>query len=298
MNELTRPERISQMRHRMAEIERGLTRFRDGLRETNDERHHGYFEPLLTRLDLIVRNEKEGITIHLANDLVAARTALRRLPLPDIDPDLDAPTQALEVLRGHRGNLIEALDNALEAAEGINQGPTLAEFGAVSVPRDQFANALIRLDERLRIVQDNVAELAAAAAQADMRRNDNAVSQTGLFNVHVKSMTVEVSAARFETRIGGSPEIPVMSDLGVLSRAIADMRETAGDIRELVNGLGHAVAEGIKPIARLIVSATERSWRGVGTVVRFARRRLVRPQSQEAPAPQGAPVLDCRDLPR
>ena len=297
MTEGTRPERIAHMRERMAEIARIVIRFRDGLRETNDERHQSYFAPLLHRLDLIVSNEKEGITVHLADHLVAARTALRRLPLPDIDPELDAPTQALEVLRGHRGNLIEALDNAIEAAGSIDMGPAMAEFGPLSVPRDRFANALIRLDERLRVVQDTVADLAAAAAQADADQTNHAVSQTGLFNMHVKSLRVEVSAARFETRIGDSPEIPELSDLAALSRSVRDMREIASDLRQVVEGLGAWVAARVKPIAGLVVRATERSWHGVKTVVSVVRRRLtVQRTPDPPPSPSAADVDRQLDL--
>ena len=292
MSEPTRPERIGLMRARMAEIERTVARFRDGLRETNDEVHHVYFTPVLQRLAAIVANEKAGITMHLADDLVAIRSALRRLPLPDIDPDLQEPTTALEVLRGVRGNLVEALDNGLEAAQSLGMEPALTELGQLTVPRNAFANALIRLDERLRVVQDAVDDLASAAKQADAAPRNDSVSQFGLVNVHVRALKVEVSAARFETRIGESPEIPELSDLSVLTRAVADMREIAGDLGQIVDGLGSWLAIGVKSTAGTVLRVAERSWRGLKTVVSVVRRRLARKPDR---GPSASPPTDDLD---
>ena len=294
MSDRTRPERIAEMRARIAEIERAIAFFRDGLRETNDERHQAYFGPLLHRLVLIVANEKDGIAMYLADDLAGARSALRRLPLPDIDPDLGEPTASLEALRGRRGNLIEALDNALEAAQALGMAPALTELGQLSVPRDAFANALIRLDERLRVVQDAVVDLASAAAQASTGKDG--VSQSGLINVHVKSLTVEVSAARFETRIGNSPEIPELSDLAVLTRAVTDIRAMTGDLRQIVEGLAAWVTTEVKSAAGTVVRGAERSWRGLKTVVSVVRRRLAgkpdRAPRQPPPATDPDRALD------
>ena len=294
MSDRTRPERIAEMRARIAEIERAIAFFRDGLRETNDERHQAYFGPLLHRLVLIVANEKDGIAMYLADDLAGARSALRRLPLPDIDPDLGEPTASLDALRGRRGNLIEALDNALEATQALGMAPALTELGQLSVPRDAFANALIRLDERLRVVQDAVVDLASAAAQASTGKDG--VSQSGLINVHVKSLTVEVSAARFETRIGGSPEIPELSDLAVLTRAVTDIRAMTGDLRQIVEGLAAWVTTEVKSAAGTVVRGAERSWRGLKTVVSVVRRRLAgkpdRAPRQPPPATDPDRALD------
>src|SRR5262249_2930554 len=108
-----RAERIALMRERVAEIGRAVGVFREGLRQTNAEHHQAFFGPVLDRIGLIVVNERHGVTTALADDLANARSALRRLPLPDLDPDLDEPTPSLWRLRGDRGNLVEALDNAL-----------------------------------------------------------------------------------------------------------------------------------------------------------------------------------------
>jgi Leucine-rich repeat (LRR) protein len=274
MSQPPRPERIAAMRARMVEIGRATTSFRDALRESNDEHHQAFFAPVLDRIALIVANERSGITAHLADDLSAARSALRRLPLPDIDPDLNEPTRALKRLRGERGNLVEALDNALDAAQSVGMAPGLVEFGELRVQRNAFANQLIRLDERLRVVQDAVTDLRAAATAADAALANTGVSQTGLVNTHIQSLTVEVSAARFETRVGDAPGIPDQTDLTSLARSIEAMRDLAGDLKETVDGLGTQVAAAVKATGVAVATAAERSWRGMRIVVSVVRRQL------------------------
>jgi hypothetical protein len=156
---ITRPQRIASMKAAMEELGRARASMRDALRETNDERHQAFFGPVLERIGMIVANEREGITIVLADDLTNVRSAVRRLRLPDIDPILDAPTSALKALRGARGNLIEAIDNALDAAAFLRMRPRFSEFGGIYIERREIAEQLIRLDERLRVVQDAVGDL-------------------------------------------------------------------------------------------------------------------------------------------
>src|SRR3954451_23918795 len=108
MSELvTRPQRIASMKEAIAELDRACLLMRDALRDSNDERHQDFFSPVLNQLGRIIDNERDGITLMLADDLANARSALRRLRLPDTDPELEAPTPALHALRSARGNLIE-----------------------------------------------------------------------------------------------------------------------------------------------------------------------------------------------
>ena len=120
---MLRPQQIDRMREKMAEVGRSLDYFDDVLRETNNDVIHGYFTPLIARLRHIVANERAGYVLALADDLANARSALRRLPLEDIDPDFGAPTPALRAVRGGRGNVVEALDNALEASAALGLRP-------------------------------------------------------------------------------------------------------------------------------------------------------------------------------
>jgi len=284
MNEavVTRPQRIASMKAAMAELGRACASMRDALRETNNKRHQAFFSPVLDRLAMIVANEHEGITFVLADDLSNVRSALRRLRLPDIDPVLDAPTPALKALRGERGNLIEAIDNALEAAAFLRLHPRFSEFGGIYIERNEIAEHLIRLDERLRMVQDAVVDLRNEAVMADATPGTSLVSQSGLVNVHVRTLTVEVSGARFETRVGIDAAIPHDSDLAALTRSIEAMSDIAADLKQAVEGLRKMMAAGVQAVGRVVVKTAERSRRGLKTVVSAVRRKL---QSSSATAP-------------
>lgn len=278
MNEVPRLERIRGVRARMQEIERGVDSFRDALRESNDPDHQAIFPQLLERIDAIVRNERDGITTALADDLAVARSALRRLPVSDIDPELDGPTRARKLLRGERGNLVEALDNALEAVRGIGLEPAYPDFGELQVERHAYAAELIRLDERLRAVQESLDEL---------RRTEG--PGRAVVDPHARALEVEVRAARFETRLGAE-SAGLKTDVAALVRAIEAMRDIATDLRETVDGLGGLMAEGIRNAGRAVGRAADRSWRGMRTVVSLITRRQA--GRRPAPPPQPPPDFD------
>jgi hypothetical protein len=287
----------------MAEIGRAVHDFRTALRESNDEQHQAFFAPVLDRIELIVANERDGIAAHLADDLSAARSAIRRLRLPDIDPDLDEPTPALKILRGERGNLVEALDNALDTVKVLGMEPI--QGGELKVQRSAFAEQLIRLDERLRVVQDALTDLRTAAVTADTCSGNRGVSQTGLVKPHLQSLTVEVNAARFETRVGNLPGVPEEADLAALARSTEVMWDLARDLKETVDGLSDWVAAGVKLAGGAVAKAAERSWRGMRTVTSVARRRLADPRRQPIPEasalmqapPHGEPKQDASSRP-
>jgi hypothetical protein len=269
---LTRPQQIASMSGAMAELDRACLSMRDALRESNDERHQTFFLPVLDRINMIVGNEREGITIVLADDLANARSAVRRLRLPDIDPFFDLPTPALKMLRGERGNLIEAIDNALEAAAFLRMHPRISEFGDIRIDRHEVVEQLIRLDERLRFVQDTVGDLRDAAIRADAASDANMVNQEDLVNFHVKTLKVEVAAARFETQAGKAS--PDDTDITALTRAIEAMHEIACDLKLAVEGLRGWMADGVRTAGNVVVKAVERSLRGSKTVVRWVRHKL------------------------
>lgn len=267
MNEMPRLERIRGVRARMQEIERGVDSFRDALRESNDPDHQAIFPQLLDRIDAIVRNERDGITTALADDLAGARSALRRLPVSDIDPDLETPTRARKLLRGERGNLVEALDNALEAVKGIGLEPAHPEFGELQIERHAYAGELIRLDERLRAVQERLDELRGAEGEG-----------RDVVDPHARALDVEIRTARFETRVSSEPGGALRTDLAALARAVEAMRDIAADLRETVDGLGGLVADSVRSAGRAVGRAAERSWQGMRTVVSIVKRRLTAPK--------------------
>jgi Leucine-rich repeat (LRR) protein len=283
---VSRPQRISLMKTSMAELGRACALMRGALRESNDERYQAFFSAVIERIEMIVLNERDGITGTLADDLTNVRSAVRRLRIPDIDPDLEAPTLALKSLRSERGNLIESIDNALDAAAALRLHPRSSEFGGIYIERQEIAEQLIRLDERLRVVQDAVVDLRGAATAADAKTEAQPISQSGLINVHVKTLQVEVSAARFETQVGSNTAIPPISDISALTRSIEAMNEIAGDLRQAVEGLGEMVAAGVRTAGVVVVKSVERSWQGLKTVVSSVRRKLRRKFATERNARQ------------
>jgi Leucine-rich repeat (LRR) protein len=277
------------MKASMAELDRACASMRGALRDSNDERYQDFFSTVLYRIGMIVANEHEGITITLADDLTNVRSAVRRLRLPDIDPDLDAPTPALKSLRGERGNLIESIDNALDAAAALRLHPRSSEFGGIYIERQEIAEQLIRLDERLRVVQDAVVDLSGAATAADAEPDAQPISQSDLINVHVKTLRVEISAARFETQVGINAAMPAISDISALTRSIETMNEIASDLKQAVEGLGEILAASVRTAGFVVVKSVERSWRGLKAVVSSVRRKLRHKSAAERNARQDQP---------
>ena len=288
MKQAPRPERIAAMRERMVELERAVSNFHDALRESNNEQHQAFFGPVLDRVAQIVANERQGITTPLADDLAVARSSVRRLRLPHHDPDFDELPPSLWRLRGERGNLVEALDNALDTARTLGMEPHFPEFGQLQVERQPFAAQLIRLDERLRFVQEAVEQLQEAAVQADSASHNTAVSQRGLVTVHVRALRVETSAARFETQIGEGLGIPKTADMTALSRTVEVMKELGSDLKETVEGLRDWVAVDVRTAGNWVAKATERSWRGLRTVVTLVRERASVDQLNHVQSDQNA----------
>jgi hypothetical protein len=284
------------MKVRMEELDRACISMRSALRDSNDERFQAFFNTVISRVEMILANEREGITITLADDLSNVRSAIRRLRLPDIDPDLDAPTPALKSLRSERGNLIESIDNALEAAAALRLHPRASEFGGIYVERQEIAEQLIRLDERLRAVQDAVVNLRGAATMADAKSEGQLISQSRLINIHIKTLRVETSAARFETQVGANATMTPLSDISALARSIEVMNEIAGDLKQTIEGLGRVVSAGVRTASELVVSNVERSWQGLKTIVSSVRRKL-RPALQTGRTAQHQEETQRREQP-
>ncbi|WP_092960999.1 leucine-rich repeat domain-containing protein [Falsiroseomonas stagni] len=284
------------MRDRLGEIGRASRRFRAALALSNDPAHQRYFKELLDRIDLIIANEAVGATRELGGDLSKARQDLRRLQLPELDPDLEAPTPALTALRGERGNLVEALENGVDAARALGLEPRMSGFGELQVPRAAFESTLVRIDERLRNVEDNVRGLAEATAKPTTPQTNMAVDQRGLFNLQIASLTVQVGAARLETRTGQDAAIPPESDIAALARTTEAIRDIARDVKATVEGLTGWLTPVVRFVGGLLARSAERPARSVRVLVRAIRRRLQATGpidiAPEPPAKEGPPPDD------
>ncbi|WP_203076765.1 leucine-rich repeat domain-containing protein [Falsiroseomonas ponticola] len=262
------------MRDRLGEIGRASKRFRAALALSNDPAHQRYFKELLDRIDLIIANEALGATRELGGDLSKARQDLRRLQLPELDPELEAPTPALTALRGERGNLVEALENGVDAAKALGLEPRMSEFGELQIPRAAFESILDRLDERLRNVEDNVRGLAKATAEPAKPQTNMAVDQRGLLNLQLASLTVQVGAARLETRTGHDAAIPPESDIAALARATEAIRDIANDVKATVEALTDWLTPTVRYFSHAVVKAADWATNGVKTAVWLVRRRM------------------------
>ncbi|MCA3388809.1 MAG: formylglycine-generating enzyme family protein [Roseomonas sp.] len=282
---MTRPEAIAALRERLAEVQRCTDSFGAVLPQTNQPGPLAFFPSVLERIRLILGNEQEGATGNLAAALAEVRKDIRRHPLPDLDPDLDERTQALFLLRGERGNLIEALENALDACNVLAMPLRASPEGDLELPREAVQDSLLRaLDERLRRLDSAVKTMEEAAAKADTNAaaagTNISVSQIGLINLSTRELKLDIAAARFETKIAADPGAPPTIDLGALARTLEAIRDTARDLRELVQSLHAWVAPAVVAAGRMVAAGAERAWRGLKTLV--SKVRYERELSQQA----------------
>ncbi|MCE2922119.1 MAG: formylglycine-generating enzyme family protein [Roseomonas sp.] len=283
---MTRPEAIAALRERLAEVQRCTDSFGAVLPQTNQPGPSAFFPSVLERIRLILENEREGATGNLAAALVEVRKDIRRHPLPDLDPDLDERTQALFLLRGERGNLIEALENALDACNVLAMPLRASPEGDLELPREAVQDSLLRaLDERLRRLDTAVKTMEEAAAKADANSAaagiNVSVSQIGLINLSTRELKLDIAATRFETKIATDLGAPPTIDLGALARALEAIRDTARELRELVQSLNAWVAPAVVAAGRMVAAGAERAWRGLKTLV--SKVRYARADPRQAP---------------
>jgi formylglycine-generating enzyme required for sulfatase activity len=272
---MNRPERVAELRERLAEVERAIGSFRAALPETNDPAHRAFFAGLLDRIALIVENEREGATGNLVDAITKARVDLRRYSLPDQDPDLGGRTAAMTILRAERGNLVEALENALDVARDLAL-PTAPQFlEPLEVPRAAVAAAQIQaLDERLAALDRAVGRLEVAAATADAAPRNHGVSQSGVINLSIRALKLDIAGARFETRSAKDGSAPATIDFGALARTVEAIRDTARELRAAVEYLHTWVVPAVADAGRVVAGGAERVWRGLRAMVRVVPRRI------------------------
>jgi formylglycine-generating enzyme required for sulfatase activity len=283
---MTRPEAISALRERLEEVQRCTDNFAAVLPQTNQPGPLAFFPSVLERIRLILENEHEGATGNLAAALAEVRKDIRRHPLPYLDPDLDERTQALFVLRGVRADLVEALENALDACKILAMPLRASPEGGLELPREAVQDSLLRaLDERLRRLDTALKTMEDVAAKADTNPaaagTNYSVSQTGLINLSVRELKVDIAAARFEAKSASDPGAPPTIDLEALARTLEAIRDTARELRELVQTLHTWVAPSVVAAGQKVAAWAERAWRGLKTLVRKVREE--REVSRQAP---------------
>jgi hypothetical protein len=125
-----------------------------------------------------------------------------------------------------------------------------------------------------------------AAAKADTNPaaagTNVSVSQTGLINLSVRELKVDIAAARFEAKSASDPGAPPTIDLEALARTLEAIRDTARELRELVQTLHTWVTPAVFAAGRMVAEGAERAWRGLKTLVRKVRyERELSPQAPD-----------------
>jgi tetratricopeptide (TPR) repeat protein len=294
-----RQTHLEKLKKELEQLERARQSMRRALSQYNDIAAQEHFAPLIDLLGVILENERQGIAHFLASDLENIASALRRFELPDEDPVLEAEIPSLQAMIAARGRIADRLAGCLQELKNLRfPAPDIAA-SYVPVPRDLVAEALIRLDERLRATEDSIAVLRAEAREADAAGTN--VAQSGLINFHVSSLKVEVSAARFEASIAQ------LVDMAALARAAKAVRELGADLAAFASAAYSRIVATVAAAGRLTARLAGRAARGVVTVVSLARRRLsgrVKPaqpdadRALEAQASQAAPAFNSEEMRR
>jgi formylglycine-generating enzyme required for sulfatase activity len=200
----------------------------------------------------------------------------------------------MTILRAERGNLVEALENALDVARDLAL-PTAPQFlEPLEVPRAAVAAAQIQaLDERLAALDRAVGRMEVAAAPADAAPWNHGVSQSGLINLSIRQLKLGIAGARFETRSAQDGSAPATIDFGALARTVEAIRDTARELRAAVAYLHTWVVPAVADAGRVVAGGAERVWRGLTAMVWVVRRRIE--GSTRAVFPPRTPLAQWRE---
>ena len=293
---ITQPPRqahLDKLRTELERLERARQNLRLALSQYNDIEAQKHFAPVIDLLGVILENEKQGIAHFLASDLENIASALRRFDLPDDDPVLEAETPSLAAMIAARGRVSDRLAGCLQELKHLRFPVLDVDAPYAPVPRNVLGEALIRLDERLRITEESVDALRVEAREADAAGAP--VSQSGLINFHVSSLKVEVSAARFEASIAE------LVDMAALARAAEIIRDIGKDLAAFGSATYSRLVAAVAAAGRSTARLAGRAAKGIRTVIGLARRKVAGrrklPQAQaalevETEAPEAPASLD------
>jgi Leucine-rich repeat (LRR) protein len=250
---------------RLTRIGRRLDGVRDALRQVNDP-------DLQTRAQTLLRTGSHLLTAHhpqpgpdLARALAGFRTGIRELHAPLEDPEL-GELPSLDALAGSVGLLVMAVDDALDAARalGLSAGElTLPQDLVAEVPRAGNDDLLRAIAARLDAVGRQVDRLDAARAEPT-----GFVQQTGLLNLYVPAMRVELDLARLHLSVGG-----VTVDFSGLARAAEAMTELTGDLLATVRGWMDRVSAPVRQAAEAVNGGVRKVRVAVRAATRMVRWR-------------------------
>jgi hypothetical protein len=247
---------------------------------------------LLTHAQALAEAAARVVTAHrgrpgpdIADDLAGLMSAAHILRVPPEDPELGR-TQTLQILRMAKGLIVAALGDALDAARALGLSPRevpLPRELPVEVPRTGNEGLLRGIAKRLDELVTGLDALENANAERTAFPQ-----QTGLLNIYVGAMRVEIDLAKLHLTVGEQT-----IDLGALARAAEVIVELTGDFIATIRAWVSRVSDEVTRVAEEVRTRVRRLAAGTSAAAKWISRkaRLAR----AAPAEPGRPSqLDGR----
>ncbi len=241
-----------------------LRELETALPQINDQGLHSRVEHLVALVPGLKEAHGKAPGQDIAEALTGLRDAVRALHVPARDLELGA-TLTLRRLREAKGLINASIDDALTAAAVLGfqpAHPPPPHEQSLELRRDIHATEVEILTARLAKVEQTLDLL-------DTARKEPAsfVQQTGLLNVYVPTMRVEVNLARLHLTIGEDT-----IDLGALARAVEAMGNLTGGFVATMRAWAADVADSVARGANAVRDSVRRLVAGVRTVVGMVLR--------------------------
>ena len=247
---------------------------------------------LLTHAQALAEAAARVVTAHrdspgpdIADDLAGLISAAHTLRVPPQDPELGR-TQTLQTLRAAKGLIVAALGDAMDAARALGRYPRevpLPRELPVEIGRTRNEGLLQGIAKRLDELVTGLDALENANAEPP-----NFPQQTGLLNIYVSVMRVEVDLARLHLTVGEQ-----IIDFRALARAVEVIWELTRSFSATIRAWVSRVSDEVTRVAEEVRTRVRRLVAGTRTAAKWITRnaRLGR----EAPVePDGPTQLDGR----
>jgi hypothetical protein len=257
-----------ELSERLADIDTEVGTVRATLPSVNDPGLHRRVTALADLAAALVAVHEAQPGPDVAEALTGLLSATRALRVPARDPELGR-TPTLDGLRAVQGRLVMALTDALDATQALGLHPRhlpIIREQAVDIPRAGNERLLRGIAERLDEVAQRLSILEATRTEPTPF-----VQQTGLLDVYLRAMQVEIDLARLQLTIGD-----VTVDFGALSRAAEAMGGLTRDFVATVRAWVGRVSDGIVWIAEDVRTTVRRVATGIRAATKWIARRAQR----------------------
>jgi hypothetical protein len=277
----TRDPRSARLEQDIANCLATAREFRLALPGANDERVQAHFQPVLELAIEALGKLAERLSPSVADDLASLRSLAGRFRIESDDPDFGR-SRGLRELRGHQGNLIADIDQALESAAALGLAVTASGM-------DLPDNALLERAGREGQLAALNRRLAAIAEQLDTVIRPEAAGpevsgqQQVLVSYYADAMKIEVDVARTEAATRERV------DLVTLGRAIGRTADLTADFIATVKGAAARMTESLRKAAPAVGEVVQRAVTGFRAVVRSVWKTESREPSAPSPSIPDSP---------